>query len=286
LRGHLAEFGVIAAKGISHVEELVERAAADLPAMVQATLGVLLAQLRSLDAAIDELERVIVADHRRDPVSRLAASATAKRRRAAADHALKFGIGKLPIMEARSPGGHHGHCARSTRPSPAREGRRSPTMLRNRRAKSAATGGAHAGERCSTSAGRYSTCTIGALFARQGRMSGALLGVCKSHDPRYVIAIKNEWDRRVHSVILLIEKATGMAIPLLAASEDNPQFYSTISCVIGNTLWTEECCNRELIEFDLVAKKVRQKYDMSPIMGGHLGMRNSFDAVSGFYPVP
>jgi transposase len=75
LRGHLAEFGVIAAKGIGHVEELIERAAAaDLPAMVQATLGVLLAQLRSLDAAIDELERTIVADHRRDPVSRLAAS--------------------------------------------------------------------------------------------------------------------------------------------------------------------------------------------------------------------
>ena len=68
LRGHLAEFGVIAAKGISHVEELVERAAAaDLPAMVQATLGVLLAQLRSLDAATDELERAIVANHRRDP---------------------------------------------------------------------------------------------------------------------------------------------------------------------------------------------------------------------------
>ena len=30
--------------------------------------------LRSLDAAIDELELAIVADHRRDPVSRLAAS--------------------------------------------------------------------------------------------------------------------------------------------------------------------------------------------------------------------
>jgi transposase len=42
LRGHLAEFGVIAAKGIRDVEELAERAAA--------------------------------ADHRRDPVSRLAAS--------------------------------------------------------------------------------------------------------------------------------------------------------------------------------------------------------------------
>jgi transposase len=75
LRGHLAEFGVIAAKGISHVDELVERTtAADLPEMVQATLRVLLAQLRSLDAVIDELERAIVADHRRDPISRLAVS--------------------------------------------------------------------------------------------------------------------------------------------------------------------------------------------------------------------
>ena len=70
LAGHLAEFGVIAAKGISHVEELVEEPPPPptFPAMVQAmTLGVLLAQLRSLDAAIDELERAIVADHRRDP---------------------------------------------------------------------------------------------------------------------------------------------------------------------------------------------------------------------------
>ena len=74
LRGHLAEFGVVAAKGIGRVAELVEKAAAaELPAMVRATLGVLLAQLRSLDAAIDALERAIVADHRRDPVSRLAA---------------------------------------------------------------------------------------------------------------------------------------------------------------------------------------------------------------------
>ena len=52
LLGHLAEFGVIAAKGISNVEELVERAAAaDVPAMVQTTLGVLLAQLRALQRA-------------------------------------------------------------------------------------------------------------------------------------------------------------------------------------------------------------------------------------------
>ena len=72
LRGHLAEFGVIAAIGIRHVEELVEKAAAaDLPPMVRATLEVMVGQLRSLNAAIDELERVIGAVHGRDPVSRL-----------------------------------------------------------------------------------------------------------------------------------------------------------------------------------------------------------------------
>ena len=54
--------------------------AATSPAMVQATLGVLLAQLRSLDTAIDELERAIVADHRRDPVSRLAVERPRRRR--------------------------------------------------------------------------------------------------------------------------------------------------------------------------------------------------------------
>jgi len=74
LRGHLAEFGVIGAKGIGRVEQLVEKAgAANLPAMVQATLEVLVGQLRSLDAAIEQLEHAILSSHRRDPVSRLAA---------------------------------------------------------------------------------------------------------------------------------------------------------------------------------------------------------------------
>ena len=101
LRGSsAAEFGVIAAKGISHVEELASRraaAAGTFLAMVQATLGVLLAQLRSLDAATDELERPILANHLRDPVIRLAASVPGVRR------ARRFG--------------DSGQRARSARPS-------------------------------------------------------------------------------------------------------------------------------------------------------------------------
>ena len=55
--GHLAEFGVIAAKGINHVEELVERAAAaDLRRWSRRRSGFCLRNC-GLDAAIDELER-------------------------------------------------------------------------------------------------------------------------------------------------------------------------------------------------------------------------------------
>ena len=65
----------LAAKGISHVEELVERAAAaDLPGDASRRRWGFCLRKCGLDAAIDELERAIVADHRRDPVSRLAAS--------------------------------------------------------------------------------------------------------------------------------------------------------------------------------------------------------------------
>ena len=80
LRGHLAEFGVIAAKAISHIDELVERAAADLPAMVLATRWRFSCAIAVSGAAIDDLERAIVADRRRDPVSRLTASVSASAR--------------------------------------------------------------------------------------------------------------------------------------------------------------------------------------------------------------
>jgi hypothetical protein len=130
------------------------------------------------------------------------------------------------------------------------------------------------------------TKNLSTVFPRQGPMSGALLGVSKSHDPRFIIATKNEWDQRVKSAVMLIEKATGAATNLLQASEDNPQFFSTICCVVGTTLWTAECCNRELIEYDLARRVVLNKFDLTPIMGGYRGMRNSFDAISGFYAVP
>jgi transposase len=75
LRGHLAEFGIIAAKGIGRVKELVERATdASLPEMARAALGVLVGQLDALDAAIADVTRRIASAHVRDPLSRLVAS--------------------------------------------------------------------------------------------------------------------------------------------------------------------------------------------------------------------
>jgi transposase len=61
LRGCLAEFGVVVAKGVHRVEELAQKAAeAKLPEMAMMTAQVLLEQLARLDAAMAELTRQIV----------------------------------------------------------------------------------------------------------------------------------------------------------------------------------------------------------------------------------
>lgn len=61
LRGCLAEFGVVVAKGVHRVEELAQKASqAGLPEMATMTAQVLLEQLTRLDAAIAALSRQIV----------------------------------------------------------------------------------------------------------------------------------------------------------------------------------------------------------------------------------
>jgi len=72
LRGSLAEFGVVAAKGIERVEELIAKAAeARLPAMARLSAQVVIEQLERLDALIADLAKRIVAAHRGDGVVRL-----------------------------------------------------------------------------------------------------------------------------------------------------------------------------------------------------------------------
>ena len=62
LRGHLAEFGVIAAKGPVHTSKLIaalEEPASDLPQAARVILAVLVEELRSLDGRITVLDREI-----------------------------------------------------------------------------------------------------------------------------------------------------------------------------------------------------------------------------------
>ena len=74
LRGHLAEFGVIAAKGISKIGELLALVAdpsdGRLPPLARETLALLVEQLRGLERRIEELERRLVAWHRSNEVTR------------------------------------------------------------------------------------------------------------------------------------------------------------------------------------------------------------------------
>ena len=75
LRGHLAEFGIVAAKGIGRVEALIAAAhnEAALPAMVKATLDVFIRNLAAIDAAIADLDQQIAKGHSENPVSQLLA---------------------------------------------------------------------------------------------------------------------------------------------------------------------------------------------------------------------
>jgi transposase len=75
LRGHAAEFGIIAAKGTGKVAALCERIAADpqVPAAGKAMLALLGREIAHRDAAIGELNGRLEALHRSHPMSRLLA---------------------------------------------------------------------------------------------------------------------------------------------------------------------------------------------------------------------
>jgi transposase len=74
LRGHLAEFGVVTAKGIGRVRELVallaEAEEERIPPLAREVLLTVVGQLREIERKITELERQLLAWHRTNEVSR------------------------------------------------------------------------------------------------------------------------------------------------------------------------------------------------------------------------
>jgi transposase len=77
MRGHMAEFGVIAAQGPVKVAELVQRAQdekAGVPALAREMLSVLSGQLEGIAAKLKALEGELMAWHRQDPVSQCLAT--------------------------------------------------------------------------------------------------------------------------------------------------------------------------------------------------------------------
>jgi transposase len=75
LRGHAAEFGVVAAKGTGKLGALAERIAAcpDVPPVAKEMLALLGAEIDQLDARLSELDRKIAAMHRGSAMSQLLA---------------------------------------------------------------------------------------------------------------------------------------------------------------------------------------------------------------------
>lgn len=78
LRAHLAEFGIIAAQGLSHVGKLLAIVADEeddrVPALARGALSTLAGQWRDLQVRIKDIEDKILAWHRADAASRRLAS--------------------------------------------------------------------------------------------------------------------------------------------------------------------------------------------------------------------
>lgn len=73
LRGHLSEFGIVVAKGIENVKELIAVAADDaaLPKAAKACVTLITGQIAALDASIRNIEKEIRRINAQDEVSRL-----------------------------------------------------------------------------------------------------------------------------------------------------------------------------------------------------------------------
>jgi transposase len=77
LRAHMAEFGFIAAKGLAHVEELVEAIEDDetpIPDLARSILRVIVAQFKDTDAKVREFDAKLAQWYRQDKSSRLLAT--------------------------------------------------------------------------------------------------------------------------------------------------------------------------------------------------------------------
>jgi transposase len=73
LRGHLAEFGVIAPRGLRHVAELIaivrDESDLRLPHLARQVLAVLAAQIEQIEAAVAAIEKQLMAWHKSNAVS-------------------------------------------------------------------------------------------------------------------------------------------------------------------------------------------------------------------------
>ena len=77
MRGHAAEFGVVAAKGPVKMSELMQRVHAEgsgVPALARDMLSLLAQQLAALDAQLKAIEARLLAWHKADPVSQCLAT--------------------------------------------------------------------------------------------------------------------------------------------------------------------------------------------------------------------
>ena len=112
LRGHLAEFGVIAPQGLRNVGKLIaivrDEGDARLPDLARQVLQVLAAQIEQLEAAVAAIEKQLMAWHKSNPVSQRVASVPGIGPIIATHHPTPRSLRRGPIP--RSASHRHDHA--------------------------------------------------------------------------------------------------------------------------------------------------------------------------------
>lgn len=124
------------------------------------------------------------------------------------------------------------------------------------------------------------------VVPREGHRAGALLGVIPGHNDDHIIAVRNEWDHRMNTKIQLVNKLTLESTTLLSANPNERKFFNTVPVCHNGNLWVAECVQKEILCFDVEKRKITKRIDLSKVMGGYRGMKNSFDAVPCIAVVP
>lgn len=121
---------------------------------------------------------------------------------------------------------------------------------------------------------------------KQGYGSGTVCSVFPSNASDTILGIIVDWPYMAVSSLFQLNKKSGKIENLLSASSRHRKVFSPFCAVDNNTVWLGEAYENELIAYDLNAREVVKKIDITAITGPYKGIKHAWDFVECVSIVP